>query len=163
MPCVAKAYPRKDKQMSKIDTTIERLKQVRELIAREPFDYSSMDLPLYGTPGCIAGWLCRLAITSGDAHLEEGYCVQIGGRTVKHPIIAGAIWAGLDGDLADALFYGEEHEGADLPGLSGRLSVLRKVSPAEAQDRIDKVIAYLEMQTQPDAINQVELIAKGIN
>jgi hypothetical protein len=136
--------------MSKIDTktTIERLKQVRELIAHEPFDYSSVNLPGCGTPGCIAGWLCHLAIMSGDVTRPDGsYCVQISGYT-NDPLEAGAIWAGLDGELAEALFYGEKHEGAGL----GCLNNLSKVSPVEAQERIDKVIAYLDMQDQPDAI-----------
>lgn len=127
----------------KTQRTIQLLREVRERISHEKFDYSSIDLPSCGTAACIGGWLCQMGIERGE--LKQPCiitdCLDVNGLMLT-PVEAGACWVGLDpeGELADALFYGYDHEEAGLDCCDE----MALTSVEEAQDRIDKVIAYLE-------------------
>lgn len=138
-----------------MNRTIELLKEVRDLIGTEPFDYGSVDYPKCGTPGCIGGWLCTLGVNSGEIKLTEGFGFTYLGRD-DSPIKTACRWAGLPSDLMDSLCYGLDHSEAGInfweEGCDKDVQL--------AQDRIDKVVAYLEsLSEKGQAVNKIRQLA----
>ena len=84
---------------------VERLKQVRDVIASSPDQY---DQGIFahecGTPACIAGWAASLSLKSGETLTWA--CVATGVRSDRVDTIPNraAMWLDLTGDESDDMF-----------------------------------------------------------
>ncbi len=86
---------------------IQTLEETITLIANEanPFDYSSVHYPICDTPGCIAGWVAYIAVSKGDATIDESGMFAFDNNDCGSPISLATEYLGLSEDEGHRLFY----------------------------------------------------------
>lgn len=87
---------------------IQTLQECAELIKVESnlFNYASVDFPTCDTPGCIAGWIAAIAVSRGDATIDEIGMFSLGDNDFGSCLSVASEYLGLSEKEEWDLFYG---------------------------------------------------------